>query len=254
MVARSRASRKATAASRKAAALMPRIAVLNRTSVMTDADVAKITAALQTQVDRDFVPIWGAGAQLQFVGLKQNAPAQAWWLTVLDTSDQADALGYHDVTPKGQPLGKAFAKSDLDAGYEPSVTISHELLEMLADPEINLCAQVGDRLYAYEVCDPCEADQWGYKIGSVLVSDFVTPTWFQPTPHAAGPYDFRRHVDKPLSLIAGGYLQYLELTNSAGWQQITASRPTERTRPRVGSRRERRRIGQERWEVSTAKG
>jgi len=254
MGARRHASRRGSGSKRVAAAAsLPRIAVLNRSTVMQDAAVEKITAALQTQVDRDFAPVWGAGAQLQFVARKQGAPEAAWWLTVLDDSDQADALGYHDVTARGQPLGKAFAKSDLDAGYQPSVTISHELLEMLADPEINLCAQVGDRVYAYEVCDPCEADPFGYEIGGVRVSDFVTPSWFAPTPVAAGPYDLRGHIHKPLALLAGGYLQYLELGRNAGWQQVTAARPTARARPRVGSRRERRRVGPESWQVSTAK-
>jgi len=254
MGARAQESRRRVRAKRAAAAAqLPRIAIVNRSTVMKDAAVEKIAAALQTQVDRDFAPIWGAGAQLQFVGRKQSAPEAAWWLTVLDSSDQADALGYHDVTARGQPLGKAFAKSDLEAGYEPSVTISHELLEMLADPEINLCAQVGDRIYAYEVCDPCEADPFGYEIGDVRVSDFVTPSWFAPTPGAAGPYDFRGHIHKPLTLIAGGYLQVLELGRNAGWQQVTASRPTARARPHVGSRRERRRVGPENWQVSTAK-
>ena len=254
MTGPSRSIRKTSERFAQAQPLPPKIAILNRCTVLNDKEVAPIVTALETQLDRDFGPIWRIRAQLQFVGNKERAPKDTWWLAVLDNSDQANALGYHDVTPQGNPLGKAFAKSDLEGGYEPSVTISHELLEMLADPEINLCAQVGDRLYAYEVCDPCEADGDGYKIGSVLVSDFVTPRWFEPTPHAASPYDLRRKIRKPLSLLADGYLQYLELTNSAGWQQVRASRPTAGARARVGSRRERRRVGRENWQTSTARG
>jgi hypothetical protein len=234
---------------------MPQIAVLNRTTVMKDSEVKAIVAALQTQVSRDFVKYWGLDAELQFFGSAKAAPKSSWWLSVLDDSDQADALGYHDVTSSGLPLGKAFAKSDIDSGLKPSVTISHELLEMLADPEINLAAQVGDRIYAYEVCDPCEADAVGYKIGEVLVSDFVTPAWFQPVPRPGGPFDFQEKIKKPLALLPGGYLQYLELTNSAGWQQVTAAKkPMARLRPRPGSRRERRRVARESWQRSTAKG
>src|SRR5260370_14436911 len=79
---------------------------------------------------------------------------------------------------------------------------------MLVDPEINLCAQVGERIYAYEVCDPCEADANGYQIDGVLVSDFVTPTWFQPTPQPGGPFDFQEKIPKPLGLLPGGQLHY----------------------------------------------
>src|SRR5215475_4111328 len=80
MGARAHASRRAKRAA--AAAQLPRIAIVNRSTVMKDAAVEKIAAALQTQVDRDFAPIWGAGAQLQFVGRKQGAPEAAWWLTL----------------------------------------------------------------------------------------------------------------------------------------------------------------------------
>jgi hypothetical protein len=231
---------------------MPNVAVINRSSVVNDTEVRTITTALQKQVTDHFKPFWGVDASLTFVGQGDLARKDAWWLTILDDSDQAEALGYHDVTVTGLPLGKAFAKSDLAAGYRVSVTVSHELLEMLADPEINLCAQVGDRLYAYEVCDPCEADPFGYLIGDTLVSDFVTPAWFRPTLASPGPYDFREVLDKPLTLLAGGYLQYLQLTDSAGWQQETASKSQQQQRPRVGSRRERRRVRRDSWSRSTA--
>src|SRR5262249_17303417 len=190
---------------------MPSIAIANRSKAVGDDRVAEMVKALQTQVDGDFAPVWGLGARLSFVGSQEKLPREAWWLLVLDNSDVADALGYHDITPTGMPLGKAFAKSDIDAGLEPSVTLSHELLEMLADPDTNLSAQVGSRIYAYEVCDPCESDQFGYAIGNVLVSDFVTPNWFQPAPDATGPYDFRERIAAPLGLLSGGYLQFLEL-------------------------------------------
>lgn len=222
---------------------MSLIVIANRSTVLTDEQVAKITAALQTQVTRDFYPAWGVTATLKFVGLKDVIPPGALVLYVLDNSDQARALGYHDVTPAGLPLGKAFVKSDLDNGYQPSVTISHELLEILADPEINACAQVGRRMYAMEVCDPCEADEFGYLIGDVLVSDFVTPAWFRPTAHPAGPFDFRKLIKKPLALLKGGYLQYLDLGAGSSWKQVTANRGRAAAlaaTPSKGSRRERR--------------
>jgi hypothetical protein len=78
--------------------------------------------------------------------------------------------------------GKVFVGSDIPTGYTWTVTASHELLEMLADPDINLTAFVESTassgvLYAYEVCDACEADEFGYKINGTLVSDFVFPGW-----------------------------------------------------------------------------
>jgi len=34
-------------------------------------------------------------------------------------------------------------------------------------------------LYAYEVCDACQAKEFGYRIDGTLVSDFVYPAWFE---------------------------------------------------------------------------
>jgi hypothetical protein len=227
------------------------IALANRSTVMTDTEVSKIADAVSVQVHTHFRPLWGIDADIVFVGSEEKAPAHAWLVAVLDNSDQANALGYHDVTRAGMPLGKAFAKTTLADGGIPSVAISHEILEMLGDPEINLSAMVGHRLYAYEVGDPCEADEYGYKIGDVVVSDFVTPAWFKPTTGTKGPYDYRGLIKKPLQLLKGGYLQYLDIGASGGWQQVTADRkPNARARAHHGSRRERRRVGHAEWQRS----
>jgi hypothetical protein len=98
-------------------------------------------------------------AELEFVPSGAQPPAGTWWLSILDDSDQANALGYHDLTTDGLPIGKVFAGTDLKVGASWSVTASHELLEMLADPNINLTvfvqnADTTGRLYAYERATP----------------------------------------------------------------------------------------------------
>src|SRR6266851_10439261 len=105
-----------------------KIAVINASSVMTDADVQGAVPALQTQVHRDFYPPWGVDADLTFVPKGHQPPAGSWWLAILDNSDQAGALGYHDVTTEGLPLGKVIAGTDKQYGYIWTVTASHELL------------------------------------------------------------------------------------------------------------------------------
>jgi hypothetical protein len=114
------------------------VSVINASTVLTDSDVQAVVPALQTQVHRDFAPAWGVDADLTFVGSGATPPSGTWWLSILDNSDQAGALGYHDLTPDGLPLGKVFAGSDLQLGFKWTVTASHELLEMLGDPDIDL--------------------------------------------------------------------------------------------------------------------
>jgi hypothetical protein len=61
-----------------------------------------------------------------------------WWLTILEDSDHADALGYHETTDQGLSLGKVFAHLARQEGGNWTITARHELLEMLDDPEISL--------------------------------------------------------------------------------------------------------------------
>ncbi|MEC3957002.1 hypothetical protein VMT65_28465 [Nocardia sp. CDC153] len=232
--------------------------MLNRSTVLTDAQVSAVVPALQTQVHRDWAPVWGSDAELSFVGSGQQPEPGAWWIVIADDSDQAGALGYHDLTSEGLPLGKVFARSDTNAGLQWTVTASHELLEMLGDPDINLAAYVfttatTGRLYAYEVADACEADQYGYQIDGVMVSDFVFPAWFENfRKPGSTQFDFGKHITEPFQLLPGGYIGAFDIGGGSGWHQLTAEESTlaYAARARVGSRRERRRTPREQWLLS----
>jgi len=178
---------------------LPIIAIINASTCLSDAQVEAVLPALQKQVSDDFQAYWELDCTLSFLPHDQPL-ANGWWqIAVLDNPDQAGALGYHELTSQGAPLGKIFAKLDLDTGSSWTATLSHELLEMLADPWINWCAFGSDnKLYALEVCDAVEADNLGYFIDGVLVSDFVTPAWFEPT--CADRLDFKKHLSKELEL------------------------------------------------------
>jgi len=144
------------------------------------------------------------------------------------------------------------------AGGHWTVTASHELLEMLGDPDINLTVFVQNgehrtgRLYAYEVCDACEDDAFGYVIDQVLVSDFVYPSWFESfRKKGSTRFDYGQRIHHPFELLSGGYIGYFDVTGGHGWQQLTKDgRAGARSRPRVGSRRERRRTPRDQWQES----
>jgi hypothetical protein len=231
------------------------ISVINESTVLADADVTPVVAALQKQVTNDFRPVWGTDAELTIVS-KGTQPANgSWWLVLLDDSDQANALGYHDLTTEGLPIGKVFVASDLKAGTAWTVTASHELLEMLGDPNINLTVFVENSntagvLYAYEVCDACEDDSLGYQIDNVLLSDFVYPSWFESfRTEGSTQFDRMNKIHTPLQLLAGGYIGIFTVNSGSGWQQQTAEKhPTSlRNRGAVGTRRERRNIPHDLW-------
>jgi len=238
------------------------VAVINASTVLTDAQVNDIIPALQQQVHRDFAPVWGVDADLTFVRSGGQPPPNMWWLAILDDSDQAGALGYHETTDQGLPLGKVFARTAAQDGVNWTITASHELLEMLADPEINLTCFVQQTdttgtLYAYEVCDTCEADQFGYDINGVMVSDFVFPAWFE-TFRAPGStqFDQTNNVNAPVpQLLPGGYIGAFDVGSGSGWHQITAMRHhlvkgARRAHAPQGSRRDRRAIARNNWRRS----
>jgi hypothetical protein len=233
------------------------ISIINESTVLTDPDVIPVITALQQQVTNDFRPAWGIDAELKLVSKGTPPPDANWWLVLLDDSDQAGALGYHDLTPAGLPIGKVFATSDLKAGTSWTVTASHELLEMLADPDINLTAFVQTAnnqgtLYAYEVCDACEDDSFGYAIDDILVSDFVYPSWFESfRTQGSTQFDRMNQIQNPLRLLKGGYIGMFNITDGSGWQQQTAERPSNlKFRGAVGSRRERRATPRSQWVTS----
>jgi hypothetical protein len=204
------------------------VAIINESTLVTDAQLTPIIAALQVQVGRDYAPIWGRYVKLTQIPKGGTPPADQWWMTILDNSDQAGALGYHETTSTGKPLGKVFAKDDLDAGSSLSVTISHELLEMLGNPFINLTAidpnaNQLQQLFMHEMCDPCEDDSLGYKINGVLVSDFLYPEWFDPTATVGTQLTFNKTITLPLSLATGGYMSIYNIATNA-WIQKTANR------------------------------
>jgi hypothetical protein len=219
------------------------IDVINESSEASDQMIKWLTAALQIQVNRDFSPIWGIQAQLNFIP-NHGVPNPAHWqLVFLDNADVAGALGYHDLTVSGLPIGKVFIRTTELDNSAWSVTASHELLEMLVDPWVDsavilLNADGSGTAYAYEVGDPCESDNLGYVINDFKMSDFTTPQWFDPpTLMTNAKFDFMGHITQPLQILSGGYIGVLDIFGSGGWTQLLGDGSKTTTVPK-GSRRE----------------
>lgn len=240
------------------------VSVINASSVVSDDDCRALVAALQKQVSQDFAPVWGIDANLVFVPKNATPAAGTWWLSILDNTDRAGVLGHHDLTPDGLPVGKSFAGTDQHYGHSWTVTASHELLEMLADPDINLTvfvhpAQGNGTLYAYEVCDPCQDDSFGYDIDGIKVCDFVYPAYFQTFRQPGSTrFDHLGKLQKPLpEVLDGGYISAFDVNGSTGWHPVTAATLDPAAgraliRGRTSSRRERRRLPRSEWVTSTA--
>jgi hypothetical protein len=223
---------------------MLHIAVINESTAISDAGVQTMLPAFDKQWNGDLQPTWGVGdATFTFVPKGQSPATGTWWVVFLDDSDQADALAYDDLTNEGLPISKVFVKTILADNVSVSVGATHEICEMAVDPWLNGAYQDPQGVFwAGEVCDPVEDDQYGYEIGGVLVSDFVTPNWFAHE-HAQGDIDFKKHATAPFQVLTGGYAQQFD--PQQGWVQITGAkaRRSRRAYAVKGSRRERRARG-----------
>ena len=221
---------------------MLQIAVINELTAIADVDVQNMLPAFTQQWNADLKPTWGVDdATFTFVPKDQQPASGSWWMVFLDDSDQAGALAYHDLTDEGLPISKVFVKTILADNASVSVGATHEMCEMAVDPWLNSAYQdLQGVFWAGEVCDPVEDDQYGYKIGNVLVTDFVTPNWFGHQ-HAQAQIDLKSHTVTAFEVLSGGYAQKFD--PQQGWQQITGSkaRHSKMALNAVGgSRRERR--------------
>ncbi len=211
------------------------IAFIRDTVLLTDAMVASYVEAQQIQITRDFAPAWGIDAECVFIAPGGAIPSDAWQVWFKDHTDQDGALGYHDVI--GNPISYVFTADDFDDGLAWTVTASHEVLEMLGDPDIKQVRDADGFEYAYEACDACEDDQFAYLIDGHLMSDFVLPSWFDP--HGAAPFTFRNSIDGPLLLAEGGYIGRRRLPDGQ-WEQLLAAERSPRQSKRTTSRTMRR--------------
>lgn len=214
---------------------MRKVALINESTLAGPDDVARCAVALQTQVSRDFAATWGTDARLRLAG-RPAEDEEALYL--LDDVAPPDALG----RAGGRPCGFVLLRPCLEAGESWQVAASHELLELLADPLLNLAAQGlyqgVPAWFALEVCDPVANDE--YEIAGVPVANFVLPTWFQPGPLPdEALVDFLGRLADPFTLAPAG--QALYCTEVGRWQTWSARRcPKHQRQPAPYSRRRRR--------------
>lgn len=204
---------------------VPTIGIQNSSSILNDQDVFPVVKALQIQLDRDWQPAWNTNAKLIYYTKTQTIPESIWRITIHDTSDVTGALGYHDESNISVPYGKIFVQDAMMHGLNWTVTLSHELLEMMSNPWINLTVfrqtnNLGGRLYAYESCDAVQNDKYGYLINQILVSDFQYPAWFDDSPAPGAKFDHQGHCKNSFEILEGGYMPVFDVITGSGWKSL----------------------------------
>ncbi len=192
------------------------IALVSQTAKTEPDEVCHVAAALQKQAIRDLAPLWGVSATVDVFPTARSVPAG--YAPVFIVDDVKDAGGFH-TDRNGQP----FALVEYSDSW--SLTASHEVLEMLCDPWGNRTAagrspkeDQGQVEFLVEACDPCEAPEFAYVINGVLVSDFITPQFYDPRQTMGARYSFTGAITKPREVLAGGYISWWEPESNHIWQ------------------------------------
>jgi hypothetical protein len=215
---------------------MPLIAVINKSTLVKDADIDTMCKAIQVQMDTMVAPAWQVQAPtVRFYADAAKVPGWAWLITMVD--DEASvpgALGYHTITNAGTVQGFIMAKPILDAGgvvlfdptnasnYSVSGCLSHECLETLIDRWCSGWASSSDgTLYGLEICDPVENNNIVVIVNgqSVFVSDFVYPSWFcSETTDKNKPFNHLNTLSSAFTLAKNGYC--VKGTDMSNVQQV----------------------------------
>jgi hypothetical protein len=196
----------------------PTIVCVNHATVPLGVNFNDLVAAMQVFVDKHVAPVWGTPAKL--VKARDLKPGK-WAMVFVDHADHARALARHDLTPDGLPLARVFVKTTLANNNLVSVAATHELVEMLVDPAINLVAmRTGSKIvYGYETADPVE--DLHFPVNGILMTNFVYPTYYEHF-HQPGSvrFDHLNVLDHPFQIHAGGYQP---IYKDGKWDKIVGS-------------------------------
>src|SRR5277367_5278339 len=177
-----------------------------------------VASALAIQVTRDLTQFWNIQATVTYLPNAKKIPASVWPVFLVKSLPPGEG-GFH-MDKHNQPYAEVIASPGSD---EWTIDASHETLEMLVDPNGNrlqtstsieitngkIVDGTGEFAYLVEACDPCEADNFGYPIQGVAVSDFLTPHFYEPAVTPGTRYSFTGAIKAPRQILPGGYISWV---------------------------------------------
>ena len=204
------------------------VGLVDTTGAIDPELMQSVAAALNIQVTRDVPQFWPVQATVQYLSSAKKIPAGVWPVKLVKSLPPGEG-GFH-LDKHNQPYAEVIATPNDDSW---SIDASHETLEMLVDPAGNRMHSsnaigiagktvedtTGQFNYLVEACDPCEANRYRYEIQGVLVSDFITPHFYDPMAVSGTRYSFTGALTKPRQILPGGYISFVN-QESDEWEQI----------------------------------
>jgi hypothetical protein len=187
---------------------------------ISDATIRHDIPAWEQAANVDFSRYWGT-PRVKLVFIQGRAPAGAVVATFKSNGPISGAVAFHGVF-KGVPGIVIYTGVAGAYNFSDSLAFTHELFELLADRSVSQlnwawpspAVYLGHTAYQYpsgaifvnEACDPVE--RLSYRIHGVVISDFVTPNWFNDQIKGE-PYDFMGLVPQAFTILHGGYAMYV---------------------------------------------
>jgi hypothetical protein len=195
----------------------PHIALVSEVPDHPVWDLMAVGAAVQRQLNDHVQPAWGKTGSIDVFTSLERVPPDYWPVVVRATFD-IPPLGIH-LDARGTPY--ALVKHSISY----SLTVSHEVVEMVVDPEgtqtwsaPSLLNPGKDADYLLEVCDPSESAEYAYEIDGILVSDFYLRAYLDREPTSGTRYSFGGHLTRPREVLKDGYLTWREECGT--WYQL----------------------------------
>jgi len=212
-----------------------RIGLVDTTSELEPDLVSAAAAALNTQVTRDLPQFWNVQATVEHLQNAHKIPAGVWPVQLVRELPAGEG-GFH-LDKHNQPYAKVICTPG-DASW--TLDASHETIEMLVDPSGNRMQSstaiavvegkihdgTGQFNYLVEACDPCEASQCAYAIQGIMVSDFLTPHFYDAIATPGTRYSFTGALTAPRQVLPGGYISWVNQETDE-WQQLLYVDPSQ---------------------------
>ena len=212
----------------------PIINIIDRSTLLNDADHALMVEACKIQLEKHVAPLWNKGP---WTIVEDQPDTVGFPIVILDDPDQAGVLGYHTKSPGGKVWARVFVKPVTSRGgsmthgsLSVSAVLSHEIIEAYCNPNINIWARRSDgTLVAHEACDPVENDSYDVTTANgtkVTVSNFVLPSWFDPYPSPGTQFDYMNILNRPFTMSSKGYIVTLD-PKTGGVKNVFGSKEAE---------------------------
>ncbi|MDR6564963.1 MULTISPECIES: hypothetical protein [unclassified Arcicella] len=166
-----------------------------------------LAAALTIQAKEHLYKFWAKNATYE-VGSLQDVTAGKIPFYIQYDIGVNEQNGYHWAENR-KPYVKVKFNPDFD---QLCLTCSHEGLETIINPQIDKFSALEDLTILnskgqsfFEICDICQSKEYAYRVNGILVSNFVTPNYYDTVPQKNVQYDYLNFVERPGEILEGGY-------------------------------------------------